>query len=203
MSFVLFFVLFYISWIPSTLRIISLFLVVLCHLLYNINEKTHQKSLYWIYFTFISLSLIAYVAAIAREPAIAVTSLIIAFCLFIGWVITSYIISLWKSRNIYFTIFCYLSLSFLIIFSFALIFNFANTFPNHELRFVNNTKVTNVSDIMYFSATNFYSNAVGTIITTGNSRWIMILELAVSLIIKVIILGALVSNLKERKKVNT
>ncbi len=190
---------------PKTIRVLTIFLFVLSQFLYNIkiisrDEYYFNRFVNWIYLILFFLFAITYLLLSVKEIEIALFAFLsVPFILFIGLSILS-LFSLWESKNILKIIILYIFLVFSVIILFGYSFAFINVFGGgNEIKWASENKVVeDIWDSIYFSAQIFYSRNSGEIVPLGLSRLLIVIELVFSAIIHIIVLGSIVSRLREK-----
>lgn len=188
-----------------TLITCSLAVLLVAYFLYITKRKPSnrwQSFSNWMYFSFILLVSITYVATSVGEIQIALPLFLSIPLLLLSGLIIQQTSSLWESENMFLLIISYIILISLAIMIFGYVFALVSDFGvNNQLRWVHdNTKVTDVWSIVYFSAQIFYSSNFGDIVTHGYSRLIVVIEFIFSAIIHIIVLGMIITNLTDGKK---
>lgn len=184
--------------LSRTLKICSLFAIAVAQLLYNINTKFEdffQRYLSWSSFLLLTLYAIILTALYVNEVSIAILTLLVIFGAFILGIVLTSGKSLWKSRKIHEIIIAYLALAGSLIVLFGFGFSIATDLVGNELKWISvNSNVTDAWDFIYFSALVFYTNTFGDILPYGFSKILVILELVISFVIHIIILGKVVNS---------
>jgi len=181
---------------PKTIKILSIFLVVVSQLSYNVKVKIiddfYFRFLQWLYFVLILLFAILYLASSVGDIKIAmVFYFIMPFVLLIGFFIPN-VYALRKSRNVHEVISYYIIVVLIgiIIFGYGFII----------LSALGGNKLENPWDYLYFSAQIFYSNNFGDIVPIGLSRLLAVIEIVFSAIIHIIVLGTIINRISGKNK---
>jgi hypothetical protein len=188
----------------KTLNIISIFAIVLFQFFYNIKvgyKDFFSKLINWSIFFITFLFSIFYIAVTVNEPNVAFSMVIFALVIFFILPSIIHFRNVWKSESFYEIIIWYPLLSFSLILLFGFIFLISGIFSGNEIKWaINNSKLDNLWDFVWFSGSVFYSNTFGDIIPFGYSRAIALLEVAVSFFLHVIILGYIISRFSNQRK---
>ena len=191
--------------ISKTLNVAFLFLVLLSLIIYKIKvefPKGIDNFLFWCSFAIIVLISIAYISALTKEINITAITLIFSFLLMIIIPLTLHIRNLWKSKdmenkNITVVITSYLAVTFLIILLFSPLYQLSGIISGSGIiKTDKQIKLESKSEYIYFSALVFYSNVFGDFNANGYSRILVTLELTISFVWHIIILGMVTSNIK-------
>jgi len=190
---------------PKTLKIASALFFIVANILRILNSPNNKKNLFFRYTDFATLSLMTlftatYVAASVGEIIIAQGLLIFAFAVIVLANLIVHTIPLIKSKklNTFDIISRYLLISFLLIVFFGLVYAILNGFPGQGLIYEDSaTAIENTGDILYFSSSIFYSNAIGDIIPQGYSKLLSQIETALSHVLHIILLGILIAKLSN------
>ncbi len=201
---------FFVVWYCTTsltARIICIFIVALCQGFLNVKVLTNtditNRFFKWTYFIVLLLFAVAYLSASVQEIEIAATTFIITPYILTGGLLVLVISGLWKSKNTWTIIISYVFLAVLVITLFAYSFAILSTCKGNEVEWVSgHVSITDPWALMYFSTEVFYSNSFGDIVTLGLSRLLASIELVTSAIIHIIVLGIVISNLKDRALCN-
>ena len=190
---------------PVTFKVLSIFLFVVSQFVYNIKIKTPDDIFYRflkrMLFVLSLLFAITYLASSVEEIEIAlITLLIIPFAVLIGLFIPM-VFSLWEGKSIWDVIISYISLVFIVIVLFGFTFTILSAFEGNEVKWASgDTAVRDFWDFIYFSAQIFYSNNFGDIVPLGLSRLLAVVELVLSAIFHIIVLGMIITRLSEKIK---
>ena len=144
-----------------------------------------------------SLTVIYIFISVGELEKAALTLMFVFFIIIIAST-TINIKCLYKSNKLWPVIYFYLTTSLLIVFLFSTLYSVTTgeakglTWNNDEGK-----QVTNLNDFMFFSSSVYYSNVDDTFVLIGNTRWFMIAELALSVLVHYLALGFAVSNLKN------
>lgn len=183
----------------KTFKIIGLGGFFLTQLFYLIKEKSKSsKVLVGIYALIFLFYLIIYISMSVGETNItAIVILAFFFSVLLASSI-SYYSSLRKSKKLLPLILTYLGLAMSIIILFGGLFILVGGAEEDQITNSEGEKLTDTWDYIAYSASNFYSNNFGEI-PSGKSRLISNFELAISFIIHIIILGEVITNLKQNE----
>lgn len=192
--------------LSSTLNIIFLFLIAISLILYKMNVKfshiLHYIS-FWFAFTMISLVSIAYIAALTKEFSITVITLISSSLLMVIFPLSLHLRNLWKMKNtgkntivsVAIISLTYAIIALLLIVLFSPLYNLSGIFQGSGvIKMSDHSKLVNKFDFFYFSSLVFYSTIFGDFDATGYSRILVIVELLISFVIHIIVLGVVISS---------
>jgi len=181
---------------PKTVKILSIFLVVVSQLSYNVKVKIiddfYFRFLQWLYLVLILLFAILYLASSVGDIKIAMGFyFIMPFVLLIGFFIPN-VYALRKSRNVHEVISYYIIVVLIGIIIFGYGFIILSAFGGNKLE--------NPWDYLYFSAQIFYSDNFGDIVPIGLSRLLAVIEIVFSAIIHIIVLGTIINRISGKNK---
>jgi len=193
-----------------------LLLIIIVLILYKLNVKfSHivEHITFWFALLIITLVSFAYIASITMEFNIAAITLTASSLLMVIFPLSSHLRNFWLMRSpkgpvviaIVMITITYIVIAFLIILLFLPLYSLSGIFEESDiLKITNHTKITGKADLFYFSSLVFYSTIFGDFEAKGYSRILVILELLISFIIHIIILGVIISsfNLNRNKNEN-
>lgn len=183
---------------PNTINAGVLILFFINQLIYNIKVKVENKfqnRLRWGYFGVLFLLAIIYISIISQELQISIILLLILIMTILLGTIIIQFTNLNKSRGKVWLIINYLFFAFILIIFFGIIYTITIGFGQDILTQENN-KIQDMTELIFFSVSVFYSNVIG-YYPTGFSKWIMQIETITSYILHIIILGYLISKPKR------
>jgi len=174
------------------------------------SKKSNQLNKFIIFvngviFFIMGILTIIYLALALGEIIVAVWMLIVTFILIIVGSLVINFLALIKLNKYYITLIMYIFISFLFISLFGFSYSLAGGY-NQGLVWtsINSTKapLDSALDSMYFSSSVYYSSVAGDIQPVGFSKFLMQLELFLSYLFHVIILGFVIKNtdLRRNKK---
>ncbi|MCK4589060.1 MAG: hypothetical protein KAT77_01360 [Nanoarchaeota archaeon] len=190
---------------PKTIKIISSSFFIIAQGLYNCKQIKKDAPLFtkfinWFGFSIMLVFTIVFLALSVGELNIAIWVMLSAFVLMLIGSLVFNFLGLFKNRNLIGIIISYVVISILFIVLFGYFFTLSSAYENNGLIWTNsNTEIGSAWDYVYFSSSTYYTNSVGDIQPLGFSRVIMQTETAISFIFHVIILGFVVSTLRNRK----
>jgi hypothetical protein len=201
-SMVLIVILFNLNLKIKTLQVALMFSFPIIQLIYNLKFKLSKEEypfgnyIRWGLFWFLLLLSVSYLALSLNETQIAVT--LIIFIMMATLILTSLINLkiLCKSKRLSGAIIAYLIFAFTIVVSFGLIYSISGAFENNGVLNPNGNLITSAWDFVYFSSTVFYSQVMD-YSPNGFSKIIVIVELSVSAIIHIFLIGILIPKLKN------
>jgi hypothetical protein len=202
----------YIAWNfaeSKTFKICGLFIFSITELLYALKVSRIgnfiSKLLIWTSVFMAFLLAFFYTATAVNELNIAIFLLIsITLGIFTLPVIV-YLLGLWRSRYLYEILLSYSFLVFFIIVLFGMFYMFVGASTGNEIKYQSNSTMSIVPsnkiwDFIYFSGSVFYSSTFGDFVPFGYSRLLAILEVAVSFILHVIVLGSIIPEFSQRRR---
>ncbi len=187
--------------IPSTtFKIFGLIGFIISQLIYLLKKAENKafKVFSWIYLFIFSFFLIIYVSMKVGEMEITIIAILI---IFIGIVLGTpflYLSSLIKSKKVGGIIISYLGLTLSIILLFSFAFMIIGSNEENKITDYTGKNVEGTWEYISFSALNFYSVNFGEM-PKGFSKLISFIEIMISFIIHIIILGRVINSLKEEK----
>jgi len=184
---------------PKTFMVLILILFPINQFVYNIKvkiENKFQNRLRWGYFSILSLLAVIYLSTVLGE--IQISAILIVFLMggILCAIATIQLTNLLKSRGKILLIIHYLFFAFILILLFGFIYTVTNALGQNILN-QENEKIQGTGEIIYFSLSVFYSNVIE-YYPVGFSKWIMQIEMIISYIIHIIILGYLISEIKKK-----
>jgi hypothetical protein len=184
------------------LKEIIFILFPIVQFIYNKKVKISnkfQKNLSWIFFVILTLFALTYLFAINKE--ILMTAFL--FILVSLFIITSVVIltfqNMLKSKNIPQIIINYIIFSFVLILLFAFFYALFSGWEINKIINSENNSVKGTWDFIYFSSSVFYTSVIN-YIPNGWSKLIVQIELVVSFIVHTILIGNIIPEIIERKK---
>ncbi len=190
--------------ISKTFNVVFLFILLFSLFLYNINVKLmgiFEKTISWLFLLLIFLFSLGYTAALLHEINIAAISLIIGTLLMVIIPLIMHLSNLWRSKNIPILVLSYTFVVFLLILFFAPVYELSGIFDGSGLiKVKDNTKLESNLEYIYFSASVFYANLFGDILPINYSKLVVIIELVISSIFHIIVLGIIISKFSAEPK---
>ncbi len=179
------------------MRMIGLIGIIVSQLIYNL-ENTSKKTdiLGWAYFIIFILYAIIYHSLKIKDIEIAIITIILLFLGILIGSVTQHYSHLKRSKTTPTIIISYIGFSFSIIVLFGFFFAMVGGIEGQSILNNNGEKIMNPWGYVGFSTANFYSTNFGKI-PNGVSELISYIELAISYILHIIILGRLI-NSRER-----
>lgn len=145
--------------------------------------------------------LVTYIAVSTYEIKIAIISVIILVVLMMALPIISNMHNLINSKNLFGLAINYLFFSIGIIILFSLFFAITNGLPESGIVYNSATPVNKTIDFIYYSAQVYHSTTFGDITPLGYSRLISFIELLISFIVHIIIIGYVINRIVNSKSV--
>ena len=165
--------------------------------LYAIKEKNLLSRIFGAIYTFIFIFyLIIYLSMAVGEINITVVSIIIFTIILLLGSVTIYFLILNKSKNIISITLGYLGLALSIILLFGFIFSILGMNADNQIKGPDNQSIKGVWNYVGFSASSFYAINFGEV-PQGISRVFSYIEIAISFIIHIIILGGIINSPKK------
>lgn len=195
---------------------ILLFLLFIIQLIHNIYVKYYSfiDKIYWCLLGNIMLLLLTNIFIKNNQPYFALTTLLLMPVLILTILSINYIQNLFKMnqnaklwKKITYLILSYLGITINIIVFFCIIFVFFNIITNADIVDSNNNSIFdpnnpdfNSSNGYFYSATVYYSIVFGDMMPVGYSRIITLIECFFSSAIHIILLGLVISTIKNNNK---
>lgn len=185
----------------STARIICLGGFIIVQLIYNIKyEKTKkEKYLGWAYIVMFSFYFAIYTSMSVKEFNIIIWLILIFGYLVLGYFTIKSFLDLKRSKQLWEVTLNYILLSVYIVILFGAIFTITNIKEENQILNYAGEKIVGIWNHISFSAENFYTSNFGEH-PFGLSKYISYLEMMISMIIHVIVIGSVVNNLSKNKK---
>ena len=191
----------------KTFKIIAFVCLPIIQFVYNIKSKESQqssfsKTLNWIFFILWIIFSIAYISVITNEAIVGlIFLLIIPVAIAISTIIVSVgtSISLLKNpKNLWSILIAYLLLTIVIILIFSLLYFFFTVNEQNKILDRDNNKISGFYNFFYFSTLIYYSNNFGET-PYGLSKFFSILEITLSYIFHIIIIGYSVNSIGKNE----
>ena len=193
---------------PAKFHIFFLLILMVSSFLFNIKVKKRifiEKIQSWTLFLLILSLTIGYATILSlktyQATMITFIFLLISFLLMIITPLILHLRNLWKSTSLTISIISYVIISFLFILLFALFFSLSEVPEKSGIfKFKDNEKIEGKIEHIYFSASVYYTNLFGDAVPQGYSKLVMIVELVISYIFHIYLLGIVISKLSDKYK---
>ena len=190
--------------VPSqTAKIVAVWGFFITQLIFNIKGNKKEMTPFfqfanWAYVLLFFFLAISYSASAVHVPEITISTILVMFLVILLITALSNSVFLLKSKTWPFALLTYLALAASVIVLFGFIYAASSTFPAHSIFKDQIQYDGNAWTYVYFSSSMFYSNIVGSFDPQGYSRLFSQVELVLSAIIHIFMLGYVIPGLTKK-----